>query len=54
LAHAALFTHSDGKQTKAEEKILRDISEHLGFAPAAARTIIEHAKERADEAAGKG
>jgi uncharacterized tellurite resistance protein B-like protein len=54
LAHAALLTHADGKQTKAEEKILRDISEHLEFAPAAARTIIEHAKERADKAAGKG
>jgi tellurite resistance protein len=54
LAHAALLTHADGKQTKAEEKILRDISEHLGFSASEARPIIEHAKERADKAAGKG
>src|ERR1700759_3147577 len=31
LAHAALLTHADGRQTKAEEKILRDLSEYLGF-----------------------
>ncbi|HEY4105662.1 MAG TPA: TerB family tellurite resistance protein [Polyangiaceae bacterium] len=52
LAHAALLTHADGKQTKAEEKILKDLSEHLGFSAAEARPIIEHAKERADKAAG--
>ncbi|HEX3777506.1 MAG TPA: TerB family tellurite resistance protein [Polyangiaceae bacterium] len=51
LAHAALLTHADGKQTKAEEKILKDLSEHLGFSAAEARPIIEHAKERADKAA---
>lgn len=34
VAHAALLTHAEGKQTKAEEKILRDISGHLGFRPA--------------------
>ena len=53
LAHAALLTHADGKQTKAEEKILKDLAEHLGFSAAASRPIIEHAKERADKAAGK-
>ena len=41
-----------GKQTKAEEKILKDLGEHLGFSSAEARPIIEHAKERADKAAG--
>lgn len=51
LAHAALLTHADGKQTKAEEKILRDLSEHLGFSNADARPIIEHAKERAQRSA---
>jgi len=51
LAHAALLTHADGKQTKAEEKLLKDLSEHLGFSAAEARPIIEHAKERADRAA---
>ena len=51
-AHAALLTHADGKQTKAEEKVLKDLSEHLGFSAAESRPIIEHAKERADKAAG--
>lgn len=51
LAHAALLTHADGKQTKAEEKILKDLAEHLGFSPAESRPIIEHAKERADKSA---
>ncbi|HEY5372141.1 MAG TPA: TerB family tellurite resistance protein [Polyangiaceae bacterium] len=52
LAHAALLTHADGKQTKAEEKILKDLAEHLGFSAAESRPIIEHAKERADKTAG--
>jgi uncharacterized tellurite resistance protein B-like protein len=52
LAHAALLTHADGKQTKAEEKILKDLAEHLGFSAAESRPIIEHAKERADKASG--
>ena len=50
LAHAALLTHADGKQTKAEEKLLKDLAEHLGFSTADARPIIEHAKERAGKA----
>src|SRR5450432_3907359 len=52
LAHAALLTHADGKQTKSEEKVLKDLAEHLGFTSAQSRPIIEHAKERADKAAG--
>jgi len=51
LAHAALLTHADGKQTKAEEKILKDLAEHLGFSSAESRPIIEHARERAEKAA---
>jgi len=51
LAHAALLTHADGKQTKAEEKVLKDLSEHLGFSSADARPIILHAKERAAKSA---
>lgn len=51
LAHAALLTHADGKQTKAEEKVLKDLAEHLGFSAAQSRPIIEHAKERADKGA---
>jgi tellurite resistance protein len=50
LAHAALLTHADGKQTKAEEKILKDLADHLGFSAADSRPIIEHAKERAGKA----
>ena len=52
LAHAALLTHADGKQTKAEEKLLKDLAEHLGFSAAESRPIIEHARERANKAAG--
>ena len=39
LAHAALRAHSDGKQTKAEEKVLRDISEHLSGSPPPRRAL---------------
>ncbi|HEY2407200.1 MAG TPA: TerB family tellurite resistance protein [Polyangiaceae bacterium] len=53
LAHAALLTHADGKQTKAEEKLLKDLSEHLGFSTADARPIIEQARERAEKLAGR-
>jgi tellurite resistance protein len=53
LAHAALLTHADGKQTKAEEKLLKDLSEHLGFSPADARPIIEQARDRAEKLAGR-
>lgn len=47
LAHAALLTHADGKQTKAEEKILKSLVELLGFSDDNAKQIIDHAKERA-------
>jgi uncharacterized tellurite resistance protein B-like protein len=53
LAHAALLTHADGKQTKAEEKLLKDLAEHLDISSAAMRSIIEHARERAEKLASR-
>ncbi len=53
LSHAALLTHADGKQTKAEEKLLKDLAEHLGITGAALKPIVEHARERADKLASK-
>lgn len=53
LAHAALLTHADGKQTKAEEKLLKDLAEHLGITGAALKPIVEHARERAEKLASK-
>lgn len=53
LAHAALLTHADGKQTKAEEKLLRDLADHLGIDGAALAPIVEHARERAEKLASK-
>jgi uncharacterized tellurite resistance protein B-like protein len=53
LAHAALLTHADGKQTKAEEKLLKDLAEHLGFSSAQLKPIVEHARERAEKLASK-
>jgi uncharacterized membrane protein YebE (DUF533 family) len=47
LAHAALLTHADGKQTKAELRILNSLSELLGFSEDEAQPIIASAKERA-------
>jgi uncharacterized membrane protein YebE (DUF533 family) len=47
LAHAALLTHADGKQTPAEAKLLKQLGEHLEFSDEAAADIIEHARERA-------
>ncbi|HEX9621967.1 MAG TPA: TerB family tellurite resistance protein [Polyangiaceae bacterium] len=47
LAHAALLTHADGKQTKGEEKVLRSLVELLGFSDDEAKPIISHARERA-------
>jgi uncharacterized tellurite resistance protein B-like protein len=51
LAHAALLTHADGKQTKAEEKILKRLVELLEFSPDQAKPIIEHARDRAGKLA---
>jgi len=53
LAHAALLTHADGKQTKAEEKLLKDLAEHLGIAGGEMKSIVEHARERASKLAEK-
>jgi uncharacterized tellurite resistance protein B-like protein len=53
LAHAALLTHADGKQTKAEEKLLKDLADHLGIAGAELKPIVEHARERAEKLASK-
>ena len=47
LAHAALLTHADGKQTPAEAKLLHSLAEHLEFSADDARRIIENAHERA-------
>jgi uncharacterized tellurite resistance protein B-like protein len=47
LAHAALLTHADGKQTPAEAKLLKNLAEHLEFSDEDTRRIVEHARERA-------
>ena len=53
LAHAALLTHADGKQTKGEEKVLAKLTEMLGFEKAQAKPIIEGARDRAKKLAEK-
>lgn len=53
LAHAALLTHADGKQTKAEEKLLKDLAEHLGIGSDDARRIAAEAKTRAERLASR-
>jgi uncharacterized tellurite resistance protein B-like protein len=53
LSHAALLTHADGKQTKAEEKLLKDLADHLGITGAALKPIVDHARERAEKLASK-
>lgn len=53
LAHAALLTHADGKQTKAEEKLLRDLAEHLGIGAADRERIASEARSRAEKLASK-
>ncbi len=40
LANAALITHADGRQTRAEQSLLDRLSELLGFSPAEARAIL--------------
>ncbi len=51
LAHAALLTHADGKQTKAEQRVLNSLTGLLGFDEAAAKPIIENARQRAKKLA---
>ena len=53
LAHAALLTHADGKQTKAEGKLLASLIEKLGIAGDDARRIVGTARERANKLAQK-
>jgi uncharacterized tellurite resistance protein B-like protein len=53
LAHAALLTHADGKQTKAEEKLLKDLADHLGIGAADMKRIADEARDRADKLAQK-
>ena len=47
LAHAALLTHADGKQTPAEAKLLKNLAEHLEFSDADTKRIVEGARDRA-------
>jgi uncharacterized tellurite resistance protein B-like protein len=47
LAHAALLTHADGKQTPAEAKLLKSLAEHLEFSDDDTKRIIEGARDRA-------
>lgn len=51
LAHAALLTHADGKQTKGEEKVLGKLIERLGFTAAEAEPVIAEARSRAGKLA---
>jgi len=52
LAHAALLTHADGKQTPAEAKLLKTLAEHLEFSEADTQRIVGSAKERAQRMKG--
>ncbi len=53
LAHAALLTHADGNQTKAEQKVLKELVNAIGFSDADAKPIISSAKDRAKKPAGQ-
>jgi tellurite resistance protein len=53
LAHAALLTHADGKQTPAELKLLAALTEVLGFSEEQAAPIIDGARDRAAKLAEK-
>lgn len=53
LAHAALLTHADGKQTKAEEKVLASLIDLLGFSKDEAKPIVAGARDRAKKLAQK-
>jgi uncharacterized tellurite resistance protein B-like protein len=51
LAHAALLTHADGKQTPAEAKLLKSLAEHLEFSDDDTKRIIDGARDRAKKLA---
>jgi tellurite resistance protein len=53
LAHAALLTHADGKQTPDEVQMLLDLSDQLGFSTEQSAQIIDSARERAAKLAEK-
>lgn len=53
LAHACLLTHADGKQTKAEEKLLKDLADHLGIGGPDLKRIASEARSRAEKLASK-
>jgi len=51
LAHAALLTHADGKQTPAEAKLLKNLAEHLEFSEEDTKRIVDCARDRAKKLA---
>lgn len=51
IAHAALLTHADGKQTKSEERVLDGLCELLGFSKDEAKPIVANARDRAKKLA---
>ncbi len=53
LAHAALLTHADGKQTAAEKKVLAGLVKLIGFTPEQAKPILKDARTRAAKLASK-
>jgi len=53
VAHAALLTHADGKQTAGEQKVLAGLVKQLGLTPEEAKPIIANARERAAKLASK-
>jgi len=53
VAHAALLTHADGKQTAGEQKVLAGLVKQLGLTAEEAKPIIANARERAARLASK-
>ena len=53
LAHAALLTHADGKQTKGEEKAIANLVDLLGLEAGSAKKIIAEARQRAAKLASR-
>lgn len=53
LANAALLTHADGKQTKAEQKMLVQLVRMIGMSDDDAKPIIAGARDRAKKLASK-
>ncbi|HEY3237012.1 MAG TPA: DUF533 domain-containing protein [Polyangiaceae bacterium] len=53
IAHAALLTHADGKQSREEQQLLTSLVQHLGLSIEQSRPIINGARDRAAKLAGK-